>query len=187
LVISAVQQNLCTIEDLVAELAACPRNYSGFFRRAVDDVLAGALSITEAEAIDALRQRPLPAFEANVPIVTRTGVVIARADVLWRELRAVLEVEGRRYHLGYDQRTGTDKWEKSMGRHSMLTRRGLSVDHYSPQQLRRDPAAWAKGIEQWLRMRAAELRLPYRPLPDPLQMPAVPGQPEPFVVPDLPI
>jgi hypothetical protein len=185
LVTSAVQQNRCAIEDLITELDSGPRNNSGFLRRAVDDVLGGARSIAEAEAITALRGTPLPPFEVNVPIITTSGVQIAVADVLWRELRAVLEIDGKKHHFGIDERTRTDKWERTLDRHSALTRRGLTVDHCYPSQLRSATAHWTTGVEQWLRARAAELRVAYRPVTDPLVLPAVPGKPEPFIVPDL--
>lgn len=179
LVTSAVQQLRCSPEDVIAELESGPRNYSGLLRRAVSDLRAGAKSIAEAEAIDVLRRSPVPPFEANVPMVTASGVQIAEADCLWRELRAVLEIDSRQFHFEEED------WERTLARHSLLGRRGLAVDHYSPSQVRRNPELWAKGVEQWLRSRAAELRLPYRPAKDPLVVPAAPGKPEPFIVPDL--
>jgi hypothetical protein len=179
LVTSSVQQRQCAVEELIAELEAGPRNGSAWLRRAVADARGGAKSIAEAEAIDALRGSPLPPFEANVPIMTASGVLIAEADVLWRELRGVLEVNGRRYHFSEDD------WENTMKRHGVLSRRQLSVTHSSPSAIRSDPRAWARGVEQWLRARCAELRIAYRPVRDPLRIPAVPGCPQPFVVPDL--
>jgi hypothetical protein len=184
LVTSAVQKRRCSAAELIAELDDGPRNHSGFLRRAIEDVLAGALSIAEAETIDVLRHAALPAFEANVPIVTQSGVVLAVADALWRDLRAVLEVDGRRHHTGVDRRTGKDKWEKTIDRHSLLTRCGLSVDHCYPSKVRTDPRRWVAGVEQRLRVRAHELGVPYRPVRDPLRLPADPGNPTPFVVPD---
>jgi hypothetical protein len=179
LVTSAVQQKALEIEELICELESGPRNGSAWLRRALADALDGAKSIAEAEAIDVLRRSPVPEFEANVPIVTASGVVIAEADGLWRELRAVLEIDSRAYHLSEDD------WDNTRKRHGRLGRHGLSVDHHSPKEVRGDPAGFAKEVEQRLRARAAELGIPYRPARDPLRRPAIPGKPEPFIVPDL--
>jgi hypothetical protein len=179
LVTGAVQRRRCTVDDLVAELDHVPRNNSANLRRAVDDVRGGARSVAEAEAIDVLRRSPVPAFEANVPIVTAAGMLIAVADCLWRALRAVLEIDSREFHFREED------WQRTMARHSLLTRYGLSLDHYSPAQIRRSPTTWAHGVEQWLRSRAAELHVAYQPARDPLVVPRNVGRPEPFIVPDL--
>jgi hypothetical protein len=179
LVTSAVQRRRCSVPELIAEVDAAPRNNSAILRQAVDDLRRGARSVAEAETLDVLRRAPLPPFEANVPIVTAGGVLIAVADCLWRRLRAVLEIDSREFHYREED------WQRTMARHSLLSRHGLSVDHYAPSQLRRDRSAWVKGVQQWLRARAAELQLPYEPVRNPLVTPAAPGAPEPFVVAEL--
>lgn len=179
LIASAIQREVCRVEDLEVELEDGPRNRSGFLRRALEDVRGGAKSIAEAEAIEVLRHAPVPEFEANVPIVTASGVLIAEADCLWRELRAVLEIDSREFHFYESQ------WDKTRKKHSRLGRHGLSVDHHSPAELRGDSVLFAKQVEQWLRARAAELGIPYRPVPDPLRVPDIPGKPVPFIVPDI--
>jgi hypothetical protein len=174
-----VQRGRCSVEELIAELDRAPRNNSALLRRAVDDVRGGAQSVAEAEAIDVLQRSPLPPFEVNVPIITPSGMLIAVADCLWRRLRAVLEIDSREFHFREED------WQRTMARHSLLTRHGLSVDHYSPAQVRRNPQSWARGVEQWLRARAAELHLTYQASRNPLMIPLNLGRPEPFVVPDL--
>lgn len=179
LVTTAIQRQACEVEDLISELDGGPRNGSAWLRRALSDVLDGAKSIAEAEAIDVLRRCRLPEFEANVPIVTTRGVHIAEADCLWRELRSVMEVDSRAYHFSEED------WDKTRRRHSKLVRHGFSVDHHSPAEVRGNPLVFAKEVEHWLRARAAELGVAYRPVRNPLRRPAIPGRPEPFVVPDL--
>ena len=85
------------------------------------DAAAGARSVAEAEAAELLRIGGVPTFELNVPIV-HAGRVIAVADVLWRKLRAVLEIDSREYHLSEAQRKAT------MARHNKLTNVGLCRD-----------------------------------------------------------
>jgi hypothetical protein len=179
LVTTAIQRQACAVDELIAELASGPRNGSAWLRRALTDARDGAKSIAEAEAIDILRHSPVPEFEANVPIVTTSGVQIAEADCLWRELRAVMEIDSRAYHFSEDDWNATRRRRRRLGRH------GLAVDHYAPKEVRENGRAFAKEVEQWLRARAADLRIAYRPVPDPLRPPAIVGKPEAFVVPDV--
>src|SRR5215471_3589152 len=71
----------------------------------------------------------VPTFELNVPIV-HAGRVIAVADVLWRKLHAVLEIDSREYHLSEAQ------WKATMARHNKLTNVGYAVTHYPPSAIR---------------------------------------------------
>jgi hypothetical protein len=123
---AAVQRKLCTIEELAHELRTGPRNDTAFFRAALSDALDGARSVAEGACARRLARAPLPPFELNVPILDQSGAVIAVADVLWRSLRAVLEVDSREYHF-----TEND-WKKTMARHNKLTRQGLALTHYPP-------------------------------------------------------
>jgi hypothetical protein len=81
------------------------------------------------------------------------GRVIAVADVLWRELRAVLEVDSREYHLSEAQ------WKATRARHNRLTRAGYAVTHYPPSAIRDGGLAWVADVDNWLRARAFELDL----------------------------
>jgi hypothetical protein len=102
-----------------------------------------------------LRLGGVPRFELNVPIV-HAGRVIAVADVLWRELRAVLEIDGREYHLSEAQ------WKATMARHNRLTAAGYAVTHYPPSAMRDGGLAWVAEVDDRLRARARE---PGRPFP----------------------
>jgi very-short-patch-repair endonuclease len=165
LVTSAVQREFCTPAELAEELATGPRNGSAHLRRAIADVLEGAASISEAELADTMRDAGLPEFELNVRILDRSGRHIATADVLWRALRAVLEVDSRQHHFLEPQ------WRSTMRRHNMLTGLGLAVTHFPPVELRGQTARVMAEIGAWLQARAAELGVPYPPppLPDSLR------------------
>jgi hypothetical protein len=179
LVTSSVQRRLCTPEQLQRELDDGPQNGSAHLRRAIDDVLGGAESISEAEFAVLMRAADLPHFELNVPIVDQFGRELAVADALWRDLRAVLEVDSKKHHF-YD-----DKWMRTMRRHNRLTRFGLALTHYPPGDLRTRPAATAAELDAWLQGRAAELGVPYRRASsDPISTPRVRLTPEPYLVVD---
>jgi hypothetical protein len=123
LVTSAIQRERCTVEQLLAELHAGPRNGSRLLRLAMADAVDGARSIAEAAASRRMTRARIPAFELNVPIVDADGRVIAVADVLWRELRAILEIDSREYHLSEAD------WKRTMRRHNLLTRIGFAATH----------------------------------------------------------
>ena len=169
---SAVQRGLCSPSELLDELVNCPRGGSGFLRRALADAVAGAASVAEAEALDELRCADVPAFELNVALVRADGVLVAIADVLWRELRAVLEVDSREYH--YSER----EWNQTMTRHNRLTSAGMAVTHYSPSRIR--AGGLRDDVPKWLRARAAELGVGYRVGAGALLR--VDGNPPPFIL-----
>jgi hypothetical protein len=176
LVTSAVQTRRCQVEELIAEVDTGPRNYSGLLRRAVADLRDGARSVAEAEAIEILRRSPVPVFDANVAIVTASGVEIAVVDVLWRELRAVIEIDSRQFHFSEED------WTNTMSRHNRLTTYGLAIEHCPPSEVRTRKLAWAKDVELWLRARARELGVPYDV---PRNRPPAELHPRPFLVPGL--
>lgn len=154
LVSAAVQRGLCTPDALYDELCAGPRNGSALLRRAVADVLGGAHSTAEAEAVDALRLVQLPPFEVNAPIFDVTGRRIAVADLLWRDLRAIAEIDSREYHFN------AEDWQRTMRRHNVLTAAGYAVAHWPPSAIRGREYEWADEVARWLQARSRELALP---------------------------
>ncbi|MFN2560538.1 MAG: hypothetical protein ABR571_04480 [Jatrophihabitans sp.] len=151
LVTSAVQRGLCTPAELAAELAAGPRNGSAFFRRALSDVVEGALSIAEAEVVDLLAGVSVPPFEVNAPIYDAHGNLLYRVDFLWRALQAVVEVDSREFHFAEDD------WKRTMQRHNVLTAMGYAVTHYAPSVIRARKRAWATDVAAWLAARSRDI------------------------------
>ena len=174
LVTSTIQRKLCTPADLVTEYRSGPRGRSHWLRESLQDVLVNAHSIAEAEAADALRVAHVPSFELNVDIVDRTGRLLATADVLWRSLRAVGEIQSRAFH--FDE----ESWNATMTRHNRLTARALAVAHWPPSAIRQGGRAWAMDVAAWLRARAAEIGASYVPGNGALLAPS--NGPAPFVV-----
>ncbi len=177
MVTTAIQRNLVHAPDLVRELDEGPRNDSGLLRIAVADVLDNVHSVAEAEAVDQLKASRVPAFEANVPIVTADGEVLGVADVLWRELRAVLEVDSREFHFRELD------WKSTSKRHNRLTAHGFALAHYAPSTIADTTSGWIQEVERWLAARARELGKAYDPAGG-LQRPAG-GRVLPLVVPAL--
>jgi hypothetical protein len=151
----AVQQGACTPDQLAVELQQGPRNGSGHLRRALFEIAAGARSAAEASAFDQLCSSRLPDFELNVPVVDATGTVVYVIDVLWRRLRAALEIDSREFHFGLDE------WRSTMTRHNTLTTAALSIVHYPPSRFMHGDRSWLGELERWLRARAGEVGVAY--------------------------
>lgn len=152
LVAAALQRRACTLQQLAAVLDDGPRNGSLLLRKAVHDLGDGARSEAELVATRRLsRAAAVPAFELNVSVVDERGRLVYVVDVLWRALRAGLEVDSRECHFS-DQ-----DWQRTLRRHNDLTRWGLSMTHYSPSRIARRGDPWLSEVADWLTRRAAEL------------------------------
>ncbi|MGH8962573.1 MAG: hypothetical protein ACRDWT_15530 [Jatrophihabitantaceae bacterium] len=106
-------------------------------------------------------------------MVDRFGQLLYVVDVLWRELRAVLEINSREYHLSERE------WKATMDRHNELTRYGLAITHYPPSTVGK--RGWSGEVADWLRERASELGVAY-PLTRGVITSAVDATPVPIIV-----
>ena len=149
----AVQRRLCTPADLRFELEAGPRNRSALLREAVPDIEAGAWSAPEARAGRALRRAGLGPFEQNAPIQRPCGRFYY-ADFLWRELRAILELDSRTHHFEGPE------WEATMERDMELETMDYSVVH-RPSPTQASEAKFVESVHRWLTARAAALNLKF--------------------------
>jgi hypothetical protein len=155
LVAAAVQGNHCTTDELRSALDGAARRGSAIFRRTVDEVRDGARSVAEVHASEQLRCAPVPDFELNVPIVDADRRTIAIADVLWRALWAILEIDSREFHFS------AEDWHQTTYRHNQLTARGFAVTHYPPSRVMAGKQ-WTEEVASWLQARALELNVPYQ-------------------------
>jgi hypothetical protein len=151
LVTSVLQRRLCSLDDIAAELDVGPRNDSALLRQAVHLLGDGARSEAEVQAVRRLTRAPVPPFEVNVPVVDETGALLYVVDVLWRALRAGLEVDSRECHFS------DADWQRTLDRHNQLTRFGLSMTHYAPSRIGRRGDPWLREVADWLTRRSSEL------------------------------
>jgi very-short-patch-repair endonuclease len=135
-----IQRRQCQLAELSTELAAGPRNGSALFRRALTEITAGARSAPEARAASALKRARLGPFEQNASIDRYI------VDFLWRELRAVLEIDSVEYHFD------AHNWAATLSRHRELESLGYSVIHIRPAELT-DEVAFVDSIRRWLAAR----------------------------------
>lgn len=144
-VAEAGRRELCALDELAAELRAGPRNGSAHLRQALMEVTAGAWSAPEARAATLLRRSGAPAFEQNARIEVADRILIA--DFLWRQLRAVLEIDSVEHHFA------PTAWRSTMDRHLVLETAGYSVIHRPPSAVRLEPDRFVRDIAHWLAAR----------------------------------
>jgi very-short-patch-repair endonuclease len=140
-VAEAVQRRMCDVAELAAELEAGPRQGSRLLRAALRDVGYGALSVPEAKAGRLMRKAAIAEFEQNAAV--HVGGRHLVVDFLWRDLRAVLEIDSTEYHL-----TPADH-DRTLARDQVLQAAGYAVLHVKPSQLR-DAAVFVQLVRDWL-------------------------------------
>jgi hypothetical protein len=178
---AAVLKKRCTLRELAHELEHAPRNGSALLRQALRETTDGARSAAEAAAAVKLgRARRIPAFELNVPVVDEDGRTIYVVDVLWRALRAGLEIDSREFHVS------DADWKRTLDRHNQLTRYGLALAHYPPSTVTGRSTAWLEDVADWLARRAAELDVAV-PRATGVIEPALDAPPAPLVVRSRPL
>jgi hypothetical protein len=174
LVAAAVQGGHCTPDELRYMLDSAARRGSAIMRRSLEDIRDGARSTAEVHAWEQLRHAAVPDFELNVPIVDAQQRIIAIADILWRGLRAILEIDSHEFHFS------AEDWRRTTYRHNRLTACGFAVTHYPPSRIM-SGKDWIDEVANWLHARALELRVPYQTGPrvirdgPPLQLPGRPA------------
>jgi hypothetical protein len=151
LVAQAVRARLCSVDELQAELLAGPRRGSANLRIAIEDVAGGAWSAPEARAARILRRADVPPFEQNARIDLPDGDHLV-ADFLWRDLRAILEIDSRTHH--FDDPADLDN---TTDRHLVLETLGYTVVHRRPRLITYEPLRFRADIESWLLGRRSEL------------------------------
>ena len=125
----AVQQGLCTVAELAAELSQARRREAGLLRAVLAEVADGIRSPAEADFRDLIRRAGLPAplFNARLYLGRR---LLAVPDAWWPQAGVAAEVDSREWHFA------PEGWEETMKRHRRMTAAGVLVLHVSPGQVR---------------------------------------------------
>ena len=80
--------------------------------------------------------------------------MIAIPDAWWPEAGVAAEVDSREWHL-----TPAD-WERTMRRHAQMSSYGIIVLHFTPREIRSDPAAVIAAIAGAVKAGSARPPLP---------------------------
>ena len=140
LVAAVVQQGRCTSGQLVTELEDGPVQGSALLRIAINDVRDGVRSSPEADLKDLLNRAKIPAPLFN-PRLYADDTFIASPDAWWPELGVAVEVDSREYHLSPEDH------ERTLERHARMAAHGITVLHFTPRQIRTQPAQVAATIK----------------------------------------
>lgn len=95
----AVQQRICRVEDLAAELEEIRRPSTALARALLGEVTDGVRSAAEAWAHDLIARSGLPAPEWNVELIGPDGESLGVVDAYWREVGLAWEIQSESFHL----------------------------------------------------------------------------------------
>ncbi|MBO0809517.1 MAG: hypothetical protein J2P32_14565 [Actinobacteria bacterium] len=132
-VANAVQQDRCRLDWLADELAHGPVRGSAWLRRALAEVADGIRSVAEGDLRDLIVAAGLPMPLFNASLYAEANL-LAVADAWWPEAGVVVEVDSREWHLS------PADWERTLRRHAAMSARGIIVLHFTPRQIREEPA-----------------------------------------------
>jgi hypothetical protein len=132
IVAGAVQQRLCTVELLAAELEDGPRRSSALLRTVLREVADGIRSVPEGDLRQLVKSAGLPEPLYN-PRLFRNGKFLASPDAWWPQAGLIAEVDSRQWHAT------PDGWEATTKRHNRLVAAGVAVLHFTPHELRTEP------------------------------------------------
>lgn len=108
-----------SIEDFETHLAQYPGRWGNRrLRRFLADARAGIMSVAEARVHEILHGAKLTGWEVDIPIHDELGI-FARADILFRAARLVINVDGKAFH-------GPDKFQYERDRANRLAAAGYS-------------------------------------------------------------
>jgi hypothetical protein len=143
LIAAVVQQGKCTPVVLAAELEDGPVQGSALLRIAVADVYAGTRSNPEADLHDLIRRAKLPTPEFN-PRLYAGEEFIASPDAWWKDAGVAAEVDSSEYHLSPEDH------ERTTARDTRMRKYGINVLHFTPRQIRTQPAEVIAAIRSAL-------------------------------------
>ncbi|MEH1011848.1 type IV toxin-antitoxin system AbiEi family antitoxin domain-containing protein [Micromonospora sp. CPCC 206060] len=144
----SVQREYADLTRLDDEIVRARRSRTALVRQAFREVVAGTRSAPEAEFRECLGgSRILPEIRWNPPLWLPDGTRLPTPDGYLEEEAIALEVESQEYHFA------PADWARTMDRHNELSRRGVLILHFTPAQIRREPARVRRMVEDAYRSR----------------------------------
>lgn len=162
IVAEAVQRGFTDLAALDAEIRRARRSRTALVRKAFSEVVSGTRSAPEAELRECLAgSRVLPAVLWNPRLVDAEGRRLPTPDGYLPEAGVALEVDSQEYHFS------PEDWARTLDRHNELSRLGVLILHFTPAQIRRDPAAVRRIVEEAYATRGgASTPVVARPVPE---------------------
>jgi len=159
-VADSVQRGQCTVLELARELGDGPTRGSAKFRSVLAEAAEGIRSTAEGDLRDLIRvaRLPTPLFNASL---YAGDTFIAKPDAWWPEAGVAAEVDSYEWHLSPADADRTRK------RHDLMCAAGILPLHFSPRQIRREPAEVVRMIKDALESGLQRPPLPIRTIPCP--------------------
>ncbi|WP_328701725.1 hypothetical protein [Amycolatopsis pittospori] len=140
LLTESVQRGRLHPEVLIRELEAGSDRGSALPREALRDVLRGARSVAEVDAIAVWRRTGLPEPLWNHELRDAAGRYIGTPDGYFRAVRLAWEIDSYDFHFARPQYAGT------LERNSRYTAEGILVLQTLPSRLRSEPGRVAAEL-----------------------------------------
>ena len=128
------------------------------FRSALADVADGIRSTAEGDLRDLIRvaRLPMPLFN---PSLYKGETFLGKPDAWWPDAGVAAEVDSREWHLS------PDHWDRTRHRHTVMAAAGIIPLHFSPHDIRKDPATVIQSIKDALDSGLNRPPLPIRTVP----------------------
>jgi len=159
-VADAVQRGRCTVRELATELTGGPIRRSAMFRSVLTEVAEGIGSVAEGDLRDLIKKARLPTPLFNASLYAG-DTFIAMPDAWWPQAGVAAEVDSYAWHLSPEDSDRTKK------RHDLMFSVGILPLHFSPKQIRREPAEVVRMIRNTLDRGLSRPPLPIRTIPCP--------------------
>jgi hypothetical protein len=159
-VADAVQRDRCTVSQLASELRSGPVRGSAMLRSVLAEVAEGIRSTAEGDLRDLIitARLPTPLFNPSLYV---GETFFAKPDAWWPEAGVSGEVDSREWHLS------PADWDRTRQRHNRMGRLGIIPLHFSPSQIRHEPAEVVQTIRDALERGLQRPPLPIRTIPCP--------------------
>jgi hypothetical protein len=154
-VADAVQLGRCTVGQLAEELRIGPVKGSAMFRSVLAEVADGIRSTAEGDLRDVIRTGRLPTPLFN-PSLYDGDLFLGKPDAWWPDAGVAAEADSRAWHLS------PEDWDRTRQRHDRMAAAGVIVLHFSPRELRREPAMVAQRLQDALKHGLTRPLLPIR-------------------------
>jgi hypothetical protein len=149
-----VQKQLCSPEDVAAELQDLRLGGTALPRRVLDEISDGVRSAAESWSRSLIRSSTLPKPTWNVLIRSAAGRQLAIVDAWWEEVGLAWQIDSLEFHLA------PDDYAHTMAQHSALLANGVMTVHTVPSRLKKEPA------QVLAELRGAYIAAAQRPRPD---------------------
>ena len=158
-VADAVQLGRCTVSQLAEEFRTGPGQGSAVFRSVLSEVADGIRSTAEGDLRDLDHGRRGCRCRCSTRRLYDGDLFLGKPDAWWPDAGVAGEVDSRAWHLS------PEDWDRTRRRHDRMAAAGIIVLHFSPRELRREPAKVAQMITGALERGLSRPPLPIRTIP----------------------